>query len=541
MSKAQVHGLLNKFSEANARASSWDSHWRDVRRLVRIDTKEIQGKESKGNKRGLDVYDGTAIWAMEQLAAALQSYLTNPTTRWFNLIVQGGVTLESLTRESKMYLEQVADIMYHEYSRPVAQFDPMMHEYYLDITSIGTASIFQWYDNRTDSLAFRTFPIAEVRFAENGNGQVDTHYLKRMYTTRQIEALFNDIPEDLAKKIAADETGNQEVTVLHMVFPRTDKDFNKYASGVNKPFASIWLCEDTKEVIDESGFDSFPYHVARWSKTSGEIYGRSPAMTCLPDIKMLNQMSKTVIKAAQKVVDPPILVPDDGFMLPLNMNPGEVITHDAMNLDGVKPLETRGNIPIGLEMMNEIRERIIKSFFVDQIIRERKKERQSVREIMDERNEMLRQMAPMLGRLQSECLTPMLTRSFSLLESAGKFPEPPVELAGAPLRLEYVSPAAQAQKAEKAVGISGYMEAITLLAQVDPSVMDRIDIDAAAGAIANAQDVPSSVLRSDEEVAELRKQRADKEEQQEQAALIEQGAGTIKDLASAENLGGLQL
>ena len=85
-----------------------------------------------------------------------------------------------------------------------------------------------------------------------------------------------------------------------MVFPRKDND----AYGgikVKKAYASIWVLLKDKEIITEGGFDSFPYHTARWTKLAGETYGRSPAMTCLPDIRMVNMMSKTIIKAVQLV------------------------------------------------------------------------------------------------------------------------------------------------------------------------------------------------------------------------------------------------
>jgi hypothetical protein len=81
------------------------------------------------------------------------------------------------------------------------------------------------------------------------------------------------------------------------------------------------------------GYDDFPFMVPRFVKDSVSIYGRSPAMTALPDVKMLNKMSETTIRAAQKQVDPPLMAPDDGFMLPIRTTPGSLNFYRAGTRD----------------------------------------------------------------------------------------------------------------------------------------------------------------------------------------------------------------
>ena len=96
-----------------------------------------------------------------------------------------------------------------------------------------------------------------------------------------------------------------------------------YENSKNMDFISCHVHEESGALLRESGFREFPYVVPRYLKSSSnEIYGRSPAMNALPDVKMLNTMSKTTIKAAQKQIDPPLMVPDDGFVLPVRTVPG---------------------------------------------------------------------------------------------------------------------------------------------------------------------------------------------------------------------------
>jgi hypothetical protein len=112
-------------------------------------------------------------------------------------------------------------------------------------------------------------------------------------------------------KMYENQEFDKEVELLHCVYPRDDVDKGKKAATM-LPVASVYIDEKEKHVLAEGGFDEMPYMVSRWSKTVGEVFGRSPAMTALPDIKMLQEIMKTTIKAAQKIVDPPLLVPDDG-------------------------------------------------------------------------------------------------------------------------------------------------------------------------------------------------------------------------------------
>jgi hypothetical protein len=92
----------------------------------------------------------------------------------------------------------------------------------------------------------------------------------------------------------------------------------------DKPIASVYYHADTRMLLSEGGFDDFPFMVPRFVKDSVSTYGRSPAMNALPDVKMLNKMSEVTIRAAQKQIDPPLMVPDDGFMLPVRTTPGSL-------------------------------------------------------------------------------------------------------------------------------------------------------------------------------------------------------------------------
>lgn len=522
--------IMKLFARLDSKRTIWHAHWQDLKDLVRPVTSHFAMDNTRGQLNNNKIFDGTAVWANEQFAAALHSFLTSPSTRWFTLGLLG-VSPDEMDGGSRAWLEFVSDLIFAEYSHPAVNFNPTIHESYLDIGSFGTAVLYQTYDRGRGHLVFRAFPLADCHINEDKDGFVDTVYRTVKWSTRQLEQRFgaDNLPPLINKE--KEKRQDKDWTIIHAVFPRVDRDTKKFTK-TNMPVASMWICKETKEVIENSGFEEFPYHAPRWTKLAGEIYGRSPGMNCLPDIKMINQMMKTTIKAAQKVVDPPLLAPDDGFILPLKTSPGSILWHEP-GADEIKPLETKAKINLSFDMMSQSREQISRCFFLDMILRGKKKERQTTVEIMDDRNEMLRQMAPMLGRLQAELLGPMLKRSFNLLARAGRIPLAPLSLQGGQLDIVYISPAAMAQEGSKAQAIQVFLEDLTTVAQFAPDVLDVVDSDQVAVQLSELRGVTRKILRDQVEVDQIREDRQSQEQTQLQVEGAKDAASAMKDMATA--------
>ena len=395
--------------------------------------------------------------------------------------------------------------------------------------------VFQDYNISSRHLVFRSFPLSDCFVQENHDGIVDTVFRRSMMTARQLEQKFG--PNSIPSAITKERDMDKDWEVVHAVYPREDRDSSK-TDKMNMPFKSCWFSVEHKHIFLESGYNEFPYHVPRWSKLAGEIYGRSPAMTCLPDIKMINQMSKVTIKAAQKAVDPPLMVPDDGFMLPLKPAPSSLMFYQQ-GTDPIIPLEPRGRIDLGLEMMEQRRGHIIKSFFVDWILQQKNNVEMTATEVMDRREEKLRMMAPMIGRIESELLSVMIRRSFSILMRQELLPPPPDVMSGMVLEISYSSPASQAQAGVKAVSIQRYLQDLIPLAEMAPEIMDSFNTDEFAKVMADIRDVSRRILRSPDEIAQLREGRQQQEQQAQMAEQAPALAGSVKDLAAAEQMGGM--
>jgi hypothetical protein len=291
--------------------------------------------------------------------------------------------------------------------------------------------------------------------------------------------------------------------------------------------------------MSEGGYQTFPYAVSRYVTAPKEIYGRSPAMTILPDIKMINEMSKTVMRAAHKIVDPPLLLQEDGVLQVFNTRPG------ALNFGGVddqgrqvvQPLQTGARVDIGMEMMEQRRKVINDAFLITlfQILVD--SPNMTATEAMLRAQEKGALLAPTMGRQQSEMLGPLIERELDILSRAGVLPPMPEALKdiGGDVDIEYVSPLNRAQRAEEGVAILRTLEAVTPLAQLDPSVMMIFKPDEIARELSEINGVPAKILRSKEEIEAMKFEQAQQAEAQQllQAApVIANSAKTLTETAA---------
>lgn len=238
-------------------------------------------------------------------------------------------------------------------------------------------------------------------------------------------------------------------------------------------------------------------------------------MTALPDVKMLNKMSEVTIRAAQKQIDPPLMVPDDSFMMPVRTTPGALNFYRSGTRDRLEPLNIGANNPLGLAMEQERRNAIRQAFYVDQLLMAQGPT-MTATEVLQRNEEKMRLLGPVLGRLQSELLQPLISRSFSLLLRERLLPSAPELLIGQEYDIEYVSPLAKAQRLTDLQSMLRGFEVMMQVAEIAP-VMDYLDSDKLVQYLVEVTGIPARVIRSDEEVAQIRRQ-----QQQQAAAMMEQ-------------------
>ena len=512
-------------------------------------------ERTPGGKRMQWIFNCTPVWALQQSAAGLHAYLTSPYLPWF--MVHDDDDRVDKNWQARAWYDAATAAMYKYFSGPRHNFANIQHESYLDVLSVGTA-VTTVLESERNGIFFSCRHLKECAWAENEEGRVDALSRRWQFTAKQAFQQWGPDAGEKVRKALADNKPDVKFWFHHRVRPRLDRDAQR-ADARNKRFESIYVGEADMNVISEGGFDGFPYILKRFSKVSGEINGRGPGTEYLPEIKMLNEWTKIILKGAQKVVDPALQLPDDGYIVPIRQTPGSYNYYRAGTrpTDRIMPIETKGNIQLGLEMTNLSREQIQRGFFVDYLmmpsdLQDPASSGKGVTATwtLQQRDEKMRLLSPMLGRMRSEDSDPTLGRVYQILwkQSLARrfgpgspFPPPPDILRGRRCHAEYLSPIDIAQKSASLDPIKKLMQTQLELKQIDPNAQMLLDGEAIMRLEAFDTNAPAAALKSPERLkaegeaaARMQQQQHEAEMASQLAGAAQQGTGAVSNLAQAQ-------
>lgn len=523
-----VQRLVSMFDRAYRERANFSNHWQEIAEVIMpAGAVFTENNTTQGSKDYNDIYDSTGIHANELLSSGLFSMLTSPTSPWFTLALNDFQLNEDYN--VKVWLTDVARILAYEIQRPQTGFTTAMHECYLEYGAYGNTVLYETESADMSSLLFQCIPLAESYFIENDEGVVDTliRYYKR--TASQLVERFGI--ENVSKEVRAAHRAHDEAKkfeVIHFIMP----NFMAQYQGIyttELPYLNVYIEKTSKHMLRMSGFEEKPFMAARFSKMPNEVYGRGPGSSSLPDLNMLQEIMRTIIRGAQKMVDPALQMPDQGFLNPPRVGPGYVNYYRAGTQDRIEPLMTNGQPQVGDRLVEGLRATIREMFFVDQLLLNTGPQ-MTATEVMQRTEEKLRLMGPVVGRASSEILSPMIIRSFGLLMRAGKLPEPPPILmnAGVKLRIIYNSPIFKAQEQVSANNFMRVTETSMPLLSADPQATRVFNAPYIIRDIGNRYGLDPRYFYSDEELAA-------QQQQQQQMAAMSESAAQLKDIGIGMN------
>ena len=527
-----IESLIKRFDIIKSNRANWETHWQECADYCLPQKAIITVIRTPGTKIKTDIYDSTAINAVPIFAAGLHSYLTNPSSKWCALTMRDKALMGDY--DVKRWLKECEDAIFDVLNN--SNFNEVVPEWYTDFIVFGNSCLYEEEDFE-DTVSFCVRPIAEIFFLANDRGRLDTVYRYFTLTARQAYQKWGNNAGSKVLDLIEAQKVEEPVAFLHIILPREERDVRK-KDAKNKPFASIYVEPSTKKILSESGYDEFPFFIPRFYKVSDSEYAYSPSSMALADIKMLNTMSRDILEAAQKKIHPPITLPHDGYLLPFKTG-AKSINYKLQGSpdDKVEVMNITGDIGIGLEMENQRRMRIERSFFVDLFLmlaslpeRER-----TATEIAERVNERMLILGPILGRLM-KTLSGIIIRTFNILSRNGSLPEMPDMLKGKDYKIEFISPLAKAQKASEARSITDLLVAVKAMAEVDTTVVDNLDMDKTVKELATIYNTSSEILRSDEEVKAIRDTRNEQMAMQQGLEQMKLGAEGGKAVAEAEQI-----
>jgi hypothetical protein len=524
----------------------WDSHWRELVDYFapgrgRYLRNENELQHNDGRKKHSKIINGSSIDARRTLAGGLQGGLTSPTRPWFRLTLQDQDLAES--GPVKKYLSAVRNVMLAVFAR--SNFYGSTHSIYDELGVFGTGGMLLEEDPKTVIRA-RPFTIGEFYLALDSYHRPETMYRQFVMSVEQLVEKFDW--EMLPSRIRQDYASgflDRKNEVVHVIEPNSNKQ-NGRADHRGMDYKSCYFLLSggdgaSEGMLREKGYRGKPFVAPRWDVVGVDVYGQSPGMAALGDVKMLQKLEEKKLKALDKQVDPPMIAPAGMRASGVSLIPGAVnfVDEVAGSTAALKPmLEVRFD-HAGVRGEIEAVERRIQRFFFNDlflsIINQTKE--MTAEEVARRHEEKLTMLGPIIERLDAEFLDPIIDRAYEICNSYGILPEPPPEIQGTDLKVEYISLLAQAQKMVSMSSIREFTGFVLAHAQANPGILDKVDFDQTADEVADILGVPPTMVRDDKSVAELRQAR----EQQDQAARMAaaaapaaEAAGAAKDLSETK-------
>lgn len=519
--------ILQTFKELEGNRFNWLSHYDDLLNYI-FPQRNFVFNRTVGDKKNRHLYDSTATRSARKLADALTGLLIPSSTQWVEFST-GNLELDK-SKEGAQWLKDTGRVIQRIYLK--SNFYPQMSELFLELVSLGTGGLRQEKDKDTVARFFSQ-PVYRFYVKENSKGEVDTVYRVYKFNLRQMIQEFGkkNVPQELWNTSTPNQTKKYEI--VHAVGPR--KDFSNVTKGRSLPFFSAHVIKEFAQVLKEGGFEENPWSVPRWSKMTDEELGRSPAMDVLPDVKTLNQVKKTWLKTLQLNMAPPLQVPDNGLLRPVQLKPYGVTYRRGK--DKIEPLFNGGNLNIANDGIERLQQDVKEGFFED-LLKIVENDRMTAEEIITRRNENFRGFGSGLFRISKEVLDPTVNRTLRLAGRAGELaPLPGVfEQAGiTELDIKYVSPIAKAQASIEAEDFGRAMQASQVVLELQPQSADLINGDEVLKGHMKVFGVDPKFLRSDNEVRKLRQERAEAEQRIEEEKQQESAMANAEKAANIES------
>jgi hypothetical protein len=515
--KTDTKSIVRRYRSLHSGAANWRSLWQEITTYMSPRKSVVTMLRSPGSKRhqGTIVYDSTAQDSAFTLQSSIHGSLSSSTSRWF--VFEADPELME-DEEVRLWLERSGDFIFRKLQQ--SNLDSEIQESYGDDVTIGTSALliedFMDPDAPGQLGGFQFLALAPGLYviAENAKGEVDT-------LMREVEMSIRAAVEKWGLKSFPDriksryETEPDEmIKILHAIYPRqgAPSRVEPGTKATKLPFASDWIMLDPEHPVSEGGYHEFPVAVSRWSKQSGELYGRGPGEIALADTKTLNEGVKLRLQGWALAVRPPMKARHRGVIGRVKMTPASV--NIVRDMNDLAPIEFGSRFDVANFNEDKYRESIRATFFNDKLTLPNKSIITAT-----EANQRVRQMqrilGPALGRLDHEKLRKIVSRTFRIsLRSGALDPIPQALLAAAggskaDIAVTFVGPLARAQRVQELEAMGEFVQGTLPLAQVFPEIPDLIDPDAYVYRAARATSMPHDIIRGPKAVKKIRKARID--------------------------------
>ncbi|ELY6326587.1 portal protein [Cronobacter malonaticus] len=532
--------LTKQLAQLEQERTTFEPHWRELSDfIIPRGSRFLTSEANRGDRRNTKIVDPTATMANRTLSSGMMSGITSPARPWFKLATPDPEMMDY--GPVKLWLETVQNRMNDMFNKSnLYQSLPII---YSSLGTFGTGALAVLEDDE-DVIRTMPFPVGSYYIANSPRLSVDTCFRKFSMTVRQLVREFGLNNVSSSTK-SAFENGTYEkwVDVVHAVYPNMNRETGKM-NAKNKAFRSVYfeVGGDNDKVLRESGYDEFPIMAPRWEVNGEDVYGSScPGMIALGQVKALQLEQRRKAQQIDKQTNPPMIGPTSLKTQRVSLLPGDITYVDQVTGDeGLRPAYmVNPNLGDLLGDIQDTRQLINSAYFVDLFMMLQNVNTRSmpVEAVIEMKEEKLLMLGPVLERLNDEFLDPLIDRAFSMMARKNMLPPPPDVMQGMPLRIEYISVMAQAQKAIGLSSLERFVGFVGNLASAKPEALDKLDVDQAIDNYAVMSGVSPTVVVPQEQAQQTRNDRA---QQQQQAMALQtgmaavQGAKTLSEAKTAD-------
>jgi len=530
MAQTQIEKCNSRWQALKNERSSFLSRWMDASAYIMpYQGRYLLTDRNRGQVKHNKIYDNTGTIALRDLAAGMMSGSTSPVMPWFSLSITDRELLNY--QPVKKWLNDVTEIIQDVLAKSNAY--QALAGSYRELGAFGTyAALLE--DSYKSIIHFHAFTAGQYVLSTNWDGEVDTLYREFDVTVGALVKEFGTDNCSLAvKNLYSKNNLDAWVSITHAIEPRKERDQAK-KDNKNFPFSSIYFeSGNTEKILRESGYKSFPCITPRWDVAGGDIYGNCPADDAIGDIKALQAAEYRKLQAIDYKANPPLQVPTTLKNREVETFPGGISYYDPnTNPAGIKTaFDVQLDIRELIDDQNEKRRRIKDSFYANIfkaiIMLEGTKTAYEVAQIKEEQMMIL---GPVVDRNNLELQEPIIKTIFERLAVANMLPPAPEELQGQELNIEHISILSQAQKAQSVSGIDRFVSQMGQIATIKPGVLDKFNEDYWADHYSDKMGVDPELIHGGEQVALIRQQRAQAQQQEQQRQAIQDGSAALKNL-----------
>jgi len=539
--QSQKQQIMSRLGQLKGDRASWFTHWQEITTyLLPRNGRYFLQDHNKGWKRHNNIYDSTGTKALRTLAAGLMGGLTSPARPWFRLGTDDPDLMQS--SEVRQWLATCTTIMLNIFQK--SNTYRALHSSYEELGAFGTSATIIAEDFKS-AIHHHPITAGEYCLAQDWKGNICTMYREFERTVGETVKEFGiENVSSMTKGMYDRGQVDRWIGIVHAIEPREDRDTSSKLA-INMPWRSVYyeVNGDPNKPLREGGYRHFPVLAPRWAVSGGDIYGNSPGMEALGDIKQLQQEQLRKSQGIDYMTNPPLQVPTSLKNREVERLPGGITYYDPNGgaANGIQTMfDVRINLSHLLADIQDVRGRVRGTFYADMflMLQNDVDTSKTATEVAELHEEKMLMIGPVLERLQNEMLNPLIDMTFDRMLALNLVPPAPPELHGQQINVELVSMLAQAQRAIATNGVDRFVGNLGQIAQFKPEVLDNFDADKWAEMYSDMLGVAPELIVPSGKVALIRQQRAEQQAQAQRSAMLNQGADTAAKLGSVSTQNG---